>query len=706
MVMVIGCRDSDLSGANVVDALLVPEYRAQFLKQLGLGFFSGGMNAAKDFDDIADQYDESALGVMLNRIATGINPEHGDKATLLVLFNQPSLESYTVGRSDGSSTEKEDSCLALISKLAQGGILSELDGCAKIDDIVGTESDPSGSFRGALIAPIFIDNELAGVIVMTSEDNKQFSPGDEAKLTLASVLLGSALQHIASEGNNERRLRSLAHALSAALDARDAKTRGHSFRVAMYAMAILNEIGCDESDWSCRELRNRTRMAALLHDIGKVGIPDSILLKDNTLTEKECERIKGHPVTGAEILTTCYGLKGLVPGVLYHHECFDGSGYPFGMSGDDIPFMARVITVANTFDAITSDRPFREAVSHDEAIDILNGDVAKNFDPSVLKALIRAHEKGTLKYVKLPPESKASRRSVYGQAEKIYGRNLKSVPSLPHVLNTVHSLLDDPATSMKQIGKVLSTDEGLASRVLRLVNSAYYGLPRMVSTIPLAMTILGSKAIKSHVVNIAYADLMGNLGGHDQNYTLLWRHALRTASWARVISKRLGGIDPEEAFTAGLIHDIGQALCLRFKGDAYGRLINEAYKTGKPLLGVEEEVVGFDHTQIGAWAADRWKMPDLLVNAIAWHHDPPASGDESDDVYKLVRAIHLADIAARATQTDIGGFIPFMLMELNPRVLRELGSAALSELELMQERVGETERDLESMLGPTGVHSL
>jgi putative nucleotidyltransferase with HDIG domain len=471
----------------------------------------------------------------------------------------------------------------------------------------------------------------------------------------------------------------------------------------MYSMAILNELGYAEGDDSQRELRNRIRVAAILHDIGKVGISDSILLKADSLNDEEYERIKQHPVMGTEILTACYGLKDLVPGVLHHHEHYDGSGYPFGLAADDIPFMARVIALADAFDAITSDRPFRKASSHEEAIEILKGNVSVNFDPRMLDALLQAHAKGTLKYVRLPSEATMLAAPSFDEVEKDYGADFETIPSLPDVLTTVNSLLDDPSASLKRIAGVLSTDSGLASRVLRLVNSAYYGLPRMVSTIALATTILGAKAIKSHVVNIAYADLMNGLGGCHEEYNLLWSHALKTATWARTIATELDGVDPEEAFTAGLIHDIGKAICLKLRGDAYARIILEAYKSGKPLVGVEEEMVGFDHTLMGAWAASRWKLPEPLVNSIRWHHSPFELREQSGEIHNLVVTIHIADIAARAVDATSLGFTPFMLVELCPRVLRTLGSEYITDLEAKKETVEEAERELESTFAETCV---
>jgi putative nucleotidyltransferase with HDIG domain len=696
-------KDTD-TDMNVIDALLVPEYRARFIKALGLRVLSGGTNSEESLESTSPEHGERAVIEMLERIARTVNRELAARDTVIILFSPSATDSHITGNFGDSSPEEIATHIAQITTLANNGFLATLDGSAKLDDVVDGSKESSDVSGRTLLAPIRMVDKLIGVIAGIKDRDCAFTPSDEAKITVAAVLFSSGLRQIASEKQNDRRLSSLAHALSAALDARDPKTSGHSNRVAMYAMAILNELGYDESDWSRRQIRSHIRVAALLHDLGKVGIPDNILLKHDSLTSGEYDCVKTHPIMGAEILMACYGLRSLVPGVLYHHEHFDGSGYPFGLRGEKIPFMARVIAVADAFDAITTDRPFSAAASHEEGIRILTEKVSSIYDPAIVEALVHAHQKGTLKYVRLPSEAKTTDRSSYDDVEKIYGRNLQSIPSLPNVLNTVNSLLDDPATSLQEIGKVLSTDEGLASRVLKLVNSAYYGLPRMVSTIPLAMTILGAKAVKSHVVNIAYSDLMCNLAGNSEEYSLLWRHALSTGSWARAIATKSGEVDPEEAFTAGLIHDVGQALCLRFRPDAYGKLVREAYKSGKPLLGVEKEVVGIDHTRLGAWAASRWRLPEPLVNAVAWHHDPGLVDEESGDIYRLVRVIHMADIAARAMHASVP-FTRFMLVEISPLVLRELGSEYLINLETMQEQVKEIEEDLESMLGQAALAS-
>lgn len=514
---------------------------------------------------------------------------------------------------------------------------------------------------------------------------------------------GSGVADRGGDGMIDKNTISLANALSSALDARSPRARGHSHRVAMYAMAIVNEMGHDEADTAYQDLRNRIRMSALLHDVGKIGIPDSVLRVEGEVGEEGSRLLKQHPALGAEILRYCRGLRDLVPGVLYHHERADGSGYPFGLTGEKIPLSAKVIALADAFDTMTSDHGGGEVCSQEEAVTRLTGDMSNGFDPGVLEAFSRANANGLLGYVHVPGDPQVTDEPIDSAVDVIYGRQLKSIPALPDTLYKVNALLDDPEASLKEIADLLATDSGLAARVLKLVNSAYYGLPRMVATIPLATTILGIRAIKNQVVNIAYADVMGELGGRYEEYRILWRHALKTAAWARTIAPEISDIDTEEVFTAGLVHDVGRTLCLRLKPETYGRLVTQSQTSGRPLVGTEGEIMGFDHMRMGGWMASKWMLPQSLVNSIRWHHEPECVAEQGREAYELIRIIHIADIAARASEALDINFVSFTLRELSPRVLKELGSAYVVDLEQFKQPVEEAEIQLEETFAEAAV---
>jgi putative nucleotidyltransferase with HDIG domain len=171
-------------------------------------------------------------------------------------------------------------------------------------------------------------------------------------------------------------------ALASAIDASDPHTRGHSERVTRYSIAIAREMGLSE-------LRVQTiEYAGLLHDMGKIGIQHEILLKPSALSEDEWALMKQHPATGARIVSDLHFLKGAKGVVRFHHERYDGKGYPDGLAGDKIPLEARIVKVADAFDAMRSDRPYRRALSLADALDELRRGSGSEFDPRVVGAFM------------------------------------------------------------------------------------------------------------------------------------------------------------------------------------------------------------------------------------------------------------------------------------------------------------------------------
>lgn len=155
-------------------------------------------------------------------------------------------------------------------------------------------------------------------------------------------------------------------ALSSALDSRDSYTEGHSIRVLQFSVMLYESLGYNDE-----EEINTIKVGALLHDIGKIGVLDSILISDKRLTEEQYEEVKKHPVMGYEICKSIKNLKPLLPIIRNHHEKINGTGYPDGLIGDEIPHMVHVVTIADIFDALTTERTYREAFHFRKAIEIL-----------------------------------------------------------------------------------------------------------------------------------------------------------------------------------------------------------------------------------------------------------------------------------------------------------------------------------------------
>ena len=179
-------------------------------------------------------------------------------------------------------------------------------------------------------------------------------------------------------------------ALSAAIEARDPYSRGHSSRVTVFAQAMAKRIGLDTERISV------LRLGALLHDIGKLAVPSSVLLKPGPLTESEFGLMRRHPSAGARMLRSLGAPETILPVVLHHHERWDGSGYPTGRREKEIPLEARVLCVADSFDAMTSNRPYRAPWSPEDALEELERCAGSQFDRELVDAFAKAWEEAGL----------------------------------------------------------------------------------------------------------------------------------------------------------------------------------------------------------------------------------------------------------------------------------------------------------------------
>jgi HD-GYP domain-containing protein (c-di-GMP phosphodiesterase class II) len=196
---------------------------------------------------------------------------------------------------------------------------------------------------------------------------------------LSSDIVKPGTPQIGEELEARRGALNIIYALAATVDAKDHYTYGHSRKVSEYAVALAEALVLPG------DRITTLRAAALLHDIGKIGVPDSILNKEGTLTEEEWEQIKAHPQDGVEILRHVINLVNCLPAILHHHEHYDGNGYPSGLKGEDIPAEARILAVADAYDAITSLRPYRQRLSPQQALDELKRCAGTQFDPGLVE---------------------------------------------------------------------------------------------------------------------------------------------------------------------------------------------------------------------------------------------------------------------------------------------------------------------------------
>lgn len=179
--------------------------------------------------------------------------------------------------------------------------------------------------------------------------------------------------------------------IAAAVDAKDPYTKGHSGRVSQYSVMLAKELGLPEEEVL------KVHVSATLHDVGKIGVEDRVLKKPGVLTNEEFEIMKRHTVMGYEIVRQVKQLEEMLPGIRWHHEALNGKGYPDGIRGDEIPLLVRIISVADTFDAITTDRPYQAGRDFPQALEILQKHAGSKYDPIVVDALQAAYAKGDLR---------------------------------------------------------------------------------------------------------------------------------------------------------------------------------------------------------------------------------------------------------------------------------------------------------------------
>jgi len=229
----------------------------------------------------------------------------------------------------------------------------------------------------------FTLNELEMSLARATERRKILLTHERERAHLQQLLATSNARH---EEEMKKMFVSSVRAHARTIEAKDAYTAGHCDRVERYAEVVARQHGGFDEKWIFN-----LKVGAILHDIGKIGIRGSILCKPGALDEHECSEIRNHPSIGGRIVRTLYGLN-LEPMVRHHHERFDGKGYPSGLKGEAIPMEARIILIADTFDAMTSDRPYRRSRSTADALDELQCHAGTQFDPRLVVVALNARE--------------------------------------------------------------------------------------------------------------------------------------------------------------------------------------------------------------------------------------------------------------------------------------------------------------------------
>jgi putative nucleotidyltransferase with HDIG domain len=461
-------------------------------------------------------------------------------------------------------------------------------------------------------------------------------PWDDEDLRLTVV---RALQHYevtrsrheADEANKRlaRRLqamtRGVVRAIADTLEAKDRYVYGHARRVSGYASAIGRRMRL------CGPLLEQLSLAALLHDVGKISTPDSILLKPAALDEEERAVVQLHSERGARLLAAVPEMEEVAAAVLHHHENYDGTGYPQGLSGEHIPLASRIIHVADAYDAMTSPRPFREAYGHERAVRVLKQGAGSQFDPQVVAAFCELEALAQIRA--------SIARGDFGSRFITYAR-----------LNTLRVL------PLEELVRVVEREPALAASVLRASNE---GLRAEAATASLyeACARLGVEALR---------DLIARGGTSVRlcpESAALREHSRRCAAAAMLLAEKTGALNPDEAYTAGLLHDLGEAL-LR---SLFPEEAESIAWLGHPFA-VEKEVAAFgvDHAQVGQWILDACGVPATRSFAIQAHHDLDHVNDPAALLLQVADAVAGANDSSELADLDALAPDRLALLRLTP----------------------------------------
>jgi putative nucleotidyltransferase with HDIG domain len=240
---------------------------------------------------------------------------------------------------------------------------------------------------------------------------------------------------------------------------------------------------------------------------------------------------------------------------------------------------------------------------------------------------------------------------------------IKQLPTLPLVVRQVQKIIKNPKTSMEQIAAVIAKDQVLAARVIRLVNSAFYGLPKRMSAVSQAILVLGLNTVNNILMSVSIVNVFRTDTASDFDHEAFWEHAFGCACIARGIAKQINFAEPEDCFTAGLVHDIGRLVLEQYFHQEFMKALKQSRSRKTPLLDEEIAVFGAGHDEVGALLCEKWNLPAQIISALRYHHQP--SDPESGALTRIIaHAAQLTQAAGIGNSFDNEAVRPNAIIEL------------------------------------------
>lgn len=420
--------------------------------------------------------------------------------------------------------------------------------------------------------------------------------------------------------------------LGALLEEKDPFLKKHSERVANNSANF-----CESYKIVAEGEIEDIYFAGLLHDIGIVAVPVDILQSSDALDEAQMVRIKRHPISGEKILANFSYLKNILPIVRHHHEAFDGSGYPDGIQGDEIPIGARVIGLFNYFDNILHPRMGEPQPDLKDAVEAVAAKEGQLFDKRLMTnfaEFVEANSGQSEDY--LLKKETASMRDIFTGILKKFTSGKLNPPVMPQVVREIQTVIRRSNSTPDEMALVIEKDPVISLRLISVSNSPIYRGVSEIKNVKGALPRLGLKETLNVVMAIANKSLYST---DKVQFRILmdklWVHSLATAYAAKMIAQKLGLEDSEKFFLMGLTHDIGKILLLK----AFTEISTEKKLNMKAVTANIQEA----HLSLGSLLLKRWGFDEEFINVLAHHDDK----ELSDDTETEILVIHLANMLTR-----------------------------------------------------------
>jgi putative nucleotidyltransferase with HDIG domain len=422
----------------------------------------------------------------------------------------------------------------------------------------------------------------------------------------------------------------VARTLMAIMEQRDELLNLHCVRVANNCVNF-----CERFLAAGEQEIEAIYLAGVLHDIGLIFLPLNILQKPEALTEDENALVRAHPVTGENLLANLTGLNTILPSIRHHHEFFDGSGYPDGLKGREIPLGARLLCLFDSYDFMISPRDKASGLSIQDALTEIKNKSGQQFDDALIDNFVQFIEStGGESEGWLDRIDKSSVRQMFKEILTNFKAGKIDAPVMPQVVKEVQSMIKQSMSSVDDVAGIVEKDPVLSLRLIAVANSPVYRGVQQIESLKHAIPRIGLKETYNIIFAISVKSLYETKRVHFRNLMdELWQHALACAYSAKLIAGDLKLDEPEKYFLLGLIHDIGKTLLLKAFSDISQ---SETLNIDMVKANLQEA-----HLSLGAGLLKRWGFGDEFINVISHHEDSEFGPDSKKEILVVHLANHL-----------------------------------------------------------------